>query len=149
MLNTPRSSDEVILQKIRNNNLQGWEELYDAYSASMLGIICKLVDDKNRGQQILVNIFTGAAFAEFLDKITSSLPGKLYQYTFNHTLALLNAEGTQIDVGMIEGLPGIFKVLYQNDNNAGNLNRVPAIPRSYKWLPMYGVNIYADMISYS
>ncbi|MBC7936729.1 MAG: hypothetical protein H7Y86_15365 [Rhizobacter sp.] len=149
MLNQSRTPDVEILEKIRNNNLKGWEELYDIYSASMLGIICKLTNDKQKGQQILVRIFTATQFGHFLNGITNSLPGRLYQYTFSHTLLLLKDEGINIDVGTIEGLPGIFKFLYKNDDGENKHSRVQLTSKQYNWLPVYGFNIYADMISYS
>lgn len=152
MLQQKIDTDSAILENIRGNNMKGWEELYEKYAASMLGIICKLTNNKKKGEQLLIRIFTSSAFEQLLKGLDSSLPGPLYKYTFSTTLQFLKSEGQAVDAGTIEGLPGIFRVIY----NKEDVFKMKAGQEPYSlrkkqivWLPIYGANRHDEMLNYS
>lgn len=143
MLHRPAIPDAAILQKIRCNDLKGWEELYEAYAPSMLGIICKLTNNKKKGEQLLVKIFTSGEFEELVKRTYTGLSTALFKYAFFTTLSLLQEEGCSIDIGSIEGLPGIYKVIYTKDTF---IKQERVSPKNrIVWLPVYGPNIYSAL----
>ena len=50
-------SDTIILNLIRENNLKGWELLYDKYAPVMYGVICTYTTDKVLAEEILIGLF--------------------------------------------------------------------------------------------
>jgi len=143
MLQRPAIPDAAILRKIRRNDLQGWEELYEAYAPSMLGIICKLTNNKKKGEQLLVKIFTSDEFEALVKRTYTGLSTALFKYAFFNTLSLLQEEGSHVDIGTIEGLPGIYKVICKKDILVKQ-EREP-VKNRIVWLPVYGPGMYSAL----
>lgn len=149
MLNFPAIPEMMILDKIRKNDLQGWEELYDSYAAFMLSIICKLTGEKKKGEQLLIALFTDPKFEEYLCTVSSRLGFHVCTYAFSFAQRALKKEGIEPGGLVVSRLPKILQIIYQKNK----LEETPARPapaiavyrsvQSYKWLPVFGINIYA------
>ena len=150
MLNTIAVPDTVILDRIRKNNLKGWEDLYDQYASSMLSVIYKLTDDRKKSEDILVDVFTSIDFKNFVFSLSSKLNVHLSTFVFSYTIRSMRQEGMEPDAVTISGLPKILQFLYQkdkrdDDHSAGEWKASRPIYKSvhaYKWLPVFGFNMY-------
>ena len=78
-------SDQNILSMIAENNLKGWENLYDKYAPSMYGIICNLTSDRVIAEIILKETFLQLKLEEIFSKVTYALCPCLLRHT--HTFA--------------------------------------------------------------
>ncbi len=78
-------SDTIILSLIRENNLVGWELLYDKYAAVLYGVICAHTADKAVAEQILTSLFIGLKQGQLLLKVNVALCACLLRYA--HTNA--------------------------------------------------------------
>ncbi|RYY68492.1 MAG: hypothetical protein EOO13_12185, partial [Chitinophagaceae bacterium] len=115
MLTNPVETDMAILDKIRSNDLSGWEELYDKYACQMLTIICKLSIEKKLGEEILIKIFTEKKFEDFLSQIRSGLTVELCNYAFRFAASHLHKEGLSPDAATIADLPKLLQLIYANE----------------------------------
>ena len=66
-------SDSTILNLIRENNLKGWNLLYDKYTSMMYGIIYTHNDDKGLADEILINLFIRLKEEQMLLRINFAL----------------------------------------------------------------------------
>ena len=113
MPNQSDHSDALILDKIKNNHLAGWEELYDAYSATMLTMICKLCTGKNKGEELLIKLFTGYEFKKFIATVHSKLPFHLSRFAFCFAAKELHRSGLEPNDETLARLPQLLKLLYK------------------------------------
>jgi hypothetical protein len=150
MVNFIPVPDHVILSKIHKNNSRGWEELYDNHASPMLTIIYQLTRNREKGEEILIDIFTSSRFRSYVLSVTSRLRFHLCTFVFNYTLKQMQEEGAEPDEEMIARLPKVLQFLY-NKNKASNETLLhekstgPAYKsvHTYKWLPVFGANLYA------
>lgn len=150
MVNLIPVPDNVIINKIRKNNSKGWEDLYDNHANSMLTIVCQLTGDRERGEEILIDIFTCPRFRNYVLSVTSRLRFHLCTFVFNYTLKQMQEEGEEPDEEMISRLPKVLQFLYKKNKAANETVQQgklisPAYKsiHAYKWLPVFGTNIYA------
>jgi len=86
-------SDSTILALIRENNLSGWEQLYDKYGPVMYGIISTHTSDKTLAEEILIKLFLRLKQKEFILKLSFSLCVYLVRYTYINTKEELKIRG--------------------------------------------------------
>ena len=86
-------SDSTILTLIRENNLKGWEQLYDKYGSLMYGTICTHTTDNNLIEEIFIKLFIRLKQEEILLKIKFALCACLLRYTYLNTRQELKIRG--------------------------------------------------------
>ena len=86
-------SDTIILNLIRENNLKGWELLYDKYAPIMYGVICTYTTDKVLAEEILIGLFIRLKDEQRLIKIDVALCACLLRYTYTNTREHLKKRG--------------------------------------------------------
>lgn len=86
-------SDSTILTLIRENNLKGWEQLYDKYGSLMYGTICTHTIDNNLIDEIFIKLFIRLKQDEILLKIKFALCACLLRYTYLNTKQELKIRG--------------------------------------------------------
>ena len=141
-------SDNNILLQIKNGDILGWEQLYDKYATHMLTMICKLTATKEKGEEILIELFTAKKFETFLNTLDSKLVFHLGKYAFTYAAVALKDQGLVPLPSKLARLPEMLLQLYKEV--------VPQVPKltspapsqllggtNYKWLPIFGINAYA------
>ena len=88
-----RISDTIILGLIRENNLKGWELLYDKYAAVMYGVICTYTADRELAEEILTGLFMGLKEEQRLIKVNVALCACILRYTYTNTRKELKKRG--------------------------------------------------------
>ena len=86
-------SDKIILNLIRENNLKGWELLYDKYAAVMYGIICTYTADKELAEEILTGLFIRLKDEQRLIKVNVALCACILRYTYTNAREELKKRG--------------------------------------------------------
>lgn len=86
-------SDSTILTLIRENNLKGWEQLYDKYGPVMYGIICAHTSDKGLAEEIFIKLFISLKQEEIPLKFNLALRICLLRYTHLNTTQGLKIRG--------------------------------------------------------
>ncbi|RYD81964.1 MAG: hypothetical protein EOP53_04950 [Sphingobacteriales bacterium] len=148
MLNKTAFPDSLILEKINNKEVEGWEYLYDAYAPLMLSVIYKLTADKTKAEKILIKVFTAQAFEDMLYKIKEKIGIHTSGFSFNYTLNYLREEGIEPNASCIASLPKIFRFMYFKNSIKEKPNTKISKPvfkpvYSYKWYPLTGIDINA------
>lgn len=90
---TNQISDSTILSLITENNLKGWEQLYDKYCSVMYGIISTHTSDKNLAEKIFIKLFISLKQEGILLKIKFALCACLLRYTYLNTRKELRIRG--------------------------------------------------------
>lgn len=90
---TNQISDSTILNFIRENNLSGWDQLYDKYAPIMYGIICTHTADKRLADEILINLFIRLKSEEVLLNINATSCVSILRYTYINTRKALQKRG--------------------------------------------------------
>ncbi len=90
---TKQILDSNILTLISENNLKGWEQLYDKYSSVIYGAICSLISEKNLAEEIFIKLFCRLKEERILLKINFSLCVCLLRYTYYYTRQELKIRG--------------------------------------------------------
>ncbi len=86
-------SDLNILSLVRENDLKGWEQLYDKYAPAMYGIICTYTTDMSLADQILINLFLRLKDEGGLLKMNFTLCVFILRYTYTNTRIELKKRG--------------------------------------------------------
>ena len=103
-------SDQNILSMIAENNLEGWENLYDKYAPSMYGIICNLTSDRVLAEIVLKETFLQLKLEEIFSKATYSLCPFLLRHTHTFARQQLKERGKACSNGTVENT-SLIKVL--------------------------------------
>ena len=90
---TNQISDLTILTLIRENNLKGWEQLYDKYGSVIYGVICSFTSEKNLAEEILIKLFCCLKEEKTILKINFSLCVCLLTFTYYYTRQELKIRG--------------------------------------------------------
>lgn len=85
--------DLTIVSLIKENNLKGWELLYDKYAPVIYGAICTHTADKHLSDEILKIIFIRLKSEEMLQKTDFALCIYILRYTYTSTRAELKRRG--------------------------------------------------------
>jgi len=99
---TNQISDLNMLSLIRENNPEGWEQLYDKYAPVMYGIICTYTTDKSLADKILIDLFIRLKEEEILPKMNFTLCIFILRYTYTNTRAELKKRGIYYTESPIE-----------------------------------------------
>ena len=86
-------SDSTILNLIRENNLKGWNLLYDKYTSMMYGIIYTHKDDKGLADEILINLFIRLKEEQMLLRINFALCVCIPYHTYSNAEQELKRRG--------------------------------------------------------
>jgi len=78
-------SDQIILTLIRENNLNGWENLHNIYCPGMYGTISTHTSDKILAEKIFIKFFIGLKQEDILLEINAALCVCLLRNTFLNT----------------------------------------------------------------
>lgn len=112
MLNNQYQSDSKIVSMIANEQVKGWEYLYDKYSSSMYGIIYTLSKNKNIAEDIFVNLFLH--LKENME-ILITQNEKLCTFLMQETLAFvrndLKIKGLDTDKDSLSDMPKLIQLL--------------------------------------
>jgi len=95
-------SDLNILSLIRENNLRGWEQLYDKYAPVMYGVICIYTTDKSLADKIFIDLFIRLKDEEVLQKIHFTLSVFILRYIHTNTRKELKKWGINYTKPLIE-----------------------------------------------
>ena len=97
---------------IAQEQVKGWEYLYDKYSSSMYGIIYTLLKNKNIAEDIFVNLFLH--LKENMD-ILITQNEKLCTFLMQETLAFvrndLKIKGLGVDTNSLSETPKLIQLL--------------------------------------
>jgi len=105
-----------MLERISFDDLPGWETFYERYAAMMLGVICTLTD-KERGERLLLEIFSDKQFEDFLRSLQPPFLIPLCAYCIRYSHAKLLGEGRSLTLAAQNALPIFFRKLYLNNPN--------------------------------
>lgn len=86
-------SDLNILSLVRENNLTGWEQLYDKYAPIMYSVICTYTTDMGLADKILINLFLRLKDEKIFLKMNFTLCVFILSYTFTNTRKELKKRG--------------------------------------------------------
>lgn len=75
-------SEEELVFLLKNNQRNGFEYLYDNYSGALFGVICKIVRDDEKAEDLLQDVFL-----KIWKKIGDYEPGKARLFTWMMNIA--------------------------------------------------------------
>lgn len=96
-------SDSRILILIKENNLKGWEILYDKFAPVMYGVICTHTADKSLAEEILISLFIRLKYEQILLKENIALCASLLRYTYSNARMELKKRGIHYTEYLIVG----------------------------------------------
>jgi len=86
-------SDEQIIKMIKDNNFFAWECLYEKYSASIYGLICKLSNNKKIAEEIFTDVFLQLKTKNIIPQVKHALCPTLLRFTYSFILKELKQRG--------------------------------------------------------
>lgn len=105
-------SDNKIVSMIANEQVKGWEYLYDKYSSFMFGIVYVLSNNKNIAEDIFFLLFLHLKEdREILIRQTFRLCPFLMQDTFTFVKNELKRKGLEPDTSALGDTPKLIQLL--------------------------------------
>jgi len=117
---TNQIADLNILLLIRENNLSGWEQLYDKYAPIMYGVICTYTTDKRLADKVLIDLFFRLKEDEMLLKGNFTLSVFILRYTHTNTKLELKKRGIYYTESPFE-INFIIHTLFSQSLNIGGV----------------------------
>ena len=92
-ISTQNISDTEILALIAENDIEGWQLLYDKYAPIIYGIICSITDNKTIAEEIFVQAFLKIKRNNIVLNTDVSICICLVQYTYTFAKEKLQQKG--------------------------------------------------------
>jgi len=86
-------SDAQLLAMLKENNFSAWEALYKKYAAAMYGLICKLTDNKEIADAIMIDAFVELKTKNILAQVKHALCYSLLRFTNTFAVSALKKLG--------------------------------------------------------
>lgn len=117
IMDVKQLSDAEILLKIKTDDINGWEDLYDKYAPIMLKAIVCLISDRAIAQRTLLRAFMSLWSKQYLSPAKQRLPVYLYVYAFNYAFEELKVKGITPKLEDVHDYPGMTQSLYKRYNS--------------------------------
>ena len=89
-------SDTEIISMLQENNLKGWEMLYDKYAPLMYGLVYDLTNSKPLAEQIFSNAFLRLKNVLSISEKRFALCGTILRHTYIYTIKQLRIQGMEV-----------------------------------------------------
>lgn len=146
-------TDKSILERITNNDITAWDDLYEKYSPTMLGAISIFARNSILAEKILMDIWLELRDRNAISVTEEKLSMYLYVYSFKYTLFKLRSQGINPCVEGLETYPQIIQELCKkyaveekSDAKVYTSNDLKIRRNTFCWLPVLGINPFNKFV---